>query len=214
MALSIDEIMRRMGINENSGSFSQEEEDVIQTRQLEDTRRLTAGGKGAAGPDPRIAAFRQANRERAEVAGLTKPKLSKDLLDRIRMDESKPGDITSGDFTFYEEEVKGKTLRNIGPGLNLEDPLTEKLITKHGGPELMNFILANKGISGLKELRVPMEKVFRDRVSIAADDAEAYVGKSGWKSLDQNHKDALINMSYNLGRGKIIWIYRNQETHR
>ena len=238
MALSIEEIMRRMGIKESSGSFDQEEEDELQTRLMEDTRKFTAGNEGdgelveshtSAPQDPRILAQRARNEQRAVEAGLApdprvaiaqkerasaksiRPKLDETLVDEIRQDEASPSDYSSGEWSFYEEEIDGKTIRNLGPGLNLEDPLTERLFEEYGGKDFMNTILTNKGISGIKESRVILEKVFRERVHIAQSDAKDYVGRSAWKSLDPEMQKALTNLSYNLGAKKLGKFVKTKE---
>lgn len=192
MGLSIEEIMRRAGIKETAGSF-----DAV-TPQPEQQQPLTTPQQ----PSEGVGGTRISP---APVSSKRVDPVFEALVDRLRRDESPRDDIDTGDFTFYEEDsLKGKgTVRNIGPGLNLETSRIRQLIDKHTKdvPNLSyKSILENKGISGIKDFRPVMEKVFRDAVKLAKNDAIKYIGgKKLWDQLSDHEQSALANMSYNMG---------------
>lgn len=203
MALSIEEIMRRSGIAETAGNFDQAIEDGYQERILQDNRRFLPGKISSnREEDQKILAELDAKVESRKKAKSSKNKPSDELIERIRKDEASPLDVERGTFSFYEEQLQGSTIRNIGPGLNLEDKLTSNLFKKHG----LNIeeVIENRGVGNIEGANEKLENVFRERVSLAQSDAIKYVGgKQNWNHLNSEQQDALTNMSYNLGIKKL-----------
>jgi hypothetical protein len=198
--LSIEEISRRAGIKGTSGSFDFSKEDARQERLLEDNQQFTAGGKDSAPPvTPGLDAER--NVKRAIEAGLATP--SNKLNDSIFANEASASDVRNGTMSAYFE--KSSNTYNIGPGLNLDSPLVIKAMEKRGldpkgFKELYDF-QGKENIAG--ELVPVMKDVFNDVVEGAKKDARSYVGVKTWNKLKSHEKDALSDMSFNLGLKKL-----------
>ena len=197
MALSIDEISRRAGIKGTSGSFDFAKEDARQDRLMEDTRHLTKGGKGAAVAEPSTEAADR-NRRRAVEAGLA-PAPPSTLNDSIFESEASPSDRKNGVMSAYFE--KSSNTYNIGPGLNLDSPLVSKALTKRGvnPAELKDIYDFQRKQPIDAELMPVMKEVFNEVVEGAKKDARTFVGAKTWNKLKQHEKDAISDMSYNLG---------------
>ena len=188
--------------NGSSGSF-----DFERSIEEKDTRVLTKGSKGSAGDDPRIGdtipTAAERNQQRAEEAGLAGPKF--DIADRIYKDEALPDDSADREnmSTYFEKSTK---TRNIGPGLNLDSPLVQKALKTRGFDaskfsEIYDFE-ANETIDS--ELVPMMNEVFTEVIGMAREDVKSLVGGGkNWNTLKQHERDALTQMSYNLGKGKL-----------
>jgi hypothetical protein len=208
MALSIDEISRRAGIKGSSGSFDFAKEDARQDRLMEDTRHLTAGGKGAATPSTEGA---DRNRRRAVEAGLAPiiedtgvPTSSFSLNDSIFESEASPSDRKNGTMTAYFN--KSSNEYSIGPGLNINSSLVINALAKRGIDskklkEVYNFHRKQPIDQGLVPI---MQEVFNEVVEGAKKDVRTFINdEATWKGLKQHEKDALSDMSYNLGLTKL-----------
>ena len=197
MPQSIEQIASRTGIKETSGSFDFAE-DQRQGRLLEDNRKFTAGGKGAAVPDPNTASLgAERNVRRAVEAGLAPDPLK--LNQSIFASEASPSDVRDGTMTAYFE--KSTNSYNIGPGLNLDSPLVEKALSKRGISSVeLKDIYDFQGKQRIDTELVPvMKDVFNDVVEGAKKDARTFVGADVWNKLKPHERDALSDMSYNLG---------------
>lgn len=143
-------------------------------------------------------------------ATATKPfeafQIRDELVEQIRSDERKSDAPTR----TYEEEVTAKdgtktTILNIGNGLRMDTDLTKKLLADQGLD--IDKIRDSGGVDYLLDGSGParLERVYRQRLIIARQDAIKYVGnRSDWDELEVNQKDALINLSYNLGLSKLM----------
>jgi hypothetical protein len=183
MALSIEEISRRIGLKETAGSFDQGKEDNKQERFLEDNRQFTAGNPLAA---PDITRVNQ-------------------LSDTLYKDEALPDDNENREQMTAYFEKKTNTY-NIGPGLNLDSPLVQKALSKQEiDPETLRGAYNFKNKESIDSTLVPvMRQVFNDVISGARDDVKSLVGgRKNWNSLKSHEQDALVQMSYNLGKPKL-----------
>jgi hypothetical protein len=197
VALSIEEISRRSGIKGTSGSFDFAKEDAKQTRLLEDNRQFVAGNDRAAPPvTPGLDAER--NIRRAVEAGLAPAKPST-LNDNIFASEASPSDVRNNTMSAYFE--KSSNTYNIGPGLNLDSPLVIKAMQKRGfDPKAFKETYDFDSKQNINADQVAgMREVFNDVVEGAKKDARTFVGASTWNKLKSHEKDAITDMSYNLG---------------
>ena len=218
--------------NGSSGSYSHE----IAVEE-KDIRKLTKGGEGSATADIRIGGTgpdaitpsAERNLQRAREAGLAppiakdvakkgpnnrgiqKPIAKEDLFkDRLLAAEADPSDVESGMYSMYYERSTGT--RNVGPGLNLEDPLIWRLM-KEEGLDInwfhQNSPHADDGRGTRNRIEDPktqaaLERVFDKRRKIAEGDAIKFVGNKGaWSKLSQTQRDVFSEMSYNMGLGSL-----------
>ena len=208
--------------NGSSGTFdfSKEaaKEEATQVRLQEDTRKFTKGNENpdfeeshtSAGPDPRIGrdfpTSAERNKQRAVEAGLvtpavvTEPKF--DIAASIFKSEASVKDRNEGTYSAYFDINKEPV---IGPGLNLDSHLVRQALKKRGfDPEELKgrFDFGGKEVvdEGTQKM---LEGVFTEVVEGARNDARTYVGKGTWDNLKQHERDALTDMSYNLGLTKL-----------
>jgi hypothetical protein len=193
----IEQISSQLGIKGSSGSFDFAK-DQAEQRQLEDTRQFTKGGKGAA---PSVPSDAKRNEQRAIEAGLAPDPNS--INKSIFASEASPEDKKNGTYSAYFE--KSTNTYNIGPGLNLDSPLVIKSLESRGisSEELKDIHDFDNKQTIDPELQKVMEGVFDDVVDGARKDARTYVGAGVWNKLKKYEKDALTDMSYNMGLKKL-----------
>jgi len=222
MPLSIDQISRNLGI-EDVPIYDHEK-----ATEEKDTRKLTQGGKDSAGPDARIGArgpgaiesSEERNKRRAVEAGLAPAPTStstpssststEGFTKRVLAAEAHASDVKTGMYSMYYEPSTGT--RNVGPGLNLEDPATWGLLEKEGldinwfhqnSPHESDGLDVRNRIQD-PEVQKKLENVFAKRVKMAENDAITYVGgKTKWGKLSDTQRSAFSEMSYNLGLSKL-----------
>ena len=90
---------------------------------------------------------------------------------------------------IYKDD-KGK--RTIGYGFNIEEPHVRQLISN-------DVLIGNRPLS-----RQEADEIFPKLYEKAQKDAIDYVGEDVFGKLDDDIKDNLVDMSYQLGRNKLI----------
>lgn len=216
MAKSIEEISASLGIKGTSGSFDFEA-DQKASRLLEDTRALTAGGIGAAGPDPRIAAGKL-KQKKQQVQKLKKGKQETPAPALVPL-APLPNDVFREGIFNSEASVKDRNDRSImtayfskssgeysiGPGLNMDSTLVQKSLAKRGfDAQAFKDIYDFKSTQEIDPELVPlMNDVFNDVIEGSRKDARTFVGIGTWNKLKKNEQDAISDMSYNLGLSKL-----------
>jgi len=105
------------------------------------------------------------------------------------------------DFEGFRETVyddtKGK--KTIGYGFRTDQPHIKKLL-----PEDV--------LSGKRKLtRTEADSIFPKAYGVAISDAKQYLGEDSFNKLDDDEKDVLVDMSYNLGLPKLQEFKRMKE---
>jgi len=206
MPNSINAISEINNIRGTSGSFDFAAEDKKQERLLEDTRHLTAGGKGAAGTDPRVKRVATKGPQNRGIQLPNEPELTPaptSLNDSIFKSEASGSDQRNGTMTAYFNKATNEY--SIGPGLNVDSPVVRKSLAKKGfDSQKLKDIYDFKSETPIDQELVPMmREVFNEAVDNARKDARKFVGSATWNKLKQNEKDAISDMSYNLGLSRL-----------
>ena len=75
----------------------------------------------------------------------------------------------------------------VGTGFNLDDPVTAAMVPKE----------VREGKRGIT--RAEDAVTYKNRMDLAKKDAASYLGSKTYKALDQDRKDVINDMSYNMG---------------
>ncbi len=158
--------------------------------EIQNLSQFTAGGEGAAGPDPRIAQREQ--RDEFATDTIASDFLDEEIQEAVREDTEASQIISDEGFrsTVYVDTQDTPT---VGIGFNLLRPDARQKIEALG----LDFDQVASGAQGLTKEQAL--KLARNDIKTARKDASKFVGAKVFKGLDKKRQDILTNMSFQLG---------------